>query len=233
VKDRDICIQEDKFRAILAHLFKDIDFTNKKTNNTFNICIKTLETGDLNINNINNLDKIKVHKYYLLTWYDKDNPMIMYTKGKKLKTIDTMKKELSPTLCDRGRPMGEKNFVTDNCFNIWDTQVEYYILIKYYKKYAKPIDHTYNLITNYLVSDMCIQNKTLVYPVTMYRPVQVPTYIPYPVKSRHIVNDVITQKQIIKEPNNSIEQFGMFTDLIDKINNKLTTVTSIMEPQSK
>jgi hypothetical protein len=217
-----IYLPDTKLRALMTFLFKDIDFVSNKKKADFLIRIRNTKKGHLNINNINNLpEEISIKKYYLLPWYDNDNPIIMYSTGSKtIKTID-IKKKILKTACERGEPHGEPNYITQKCKNIWDSQLEFNILSKYCDLYNIHIGYVYNLITNYLTADMCGINNQ---PVPVYYKVEVPKYIPYKVDN-YIDRP---QEQYIRKPSLDKKQFEIFTDLINKLSNKLLTVNEII-----
>jgi hypothetical protein len=254
LKYEEIYIREDKYRAFCTFIFKELDFTKEKDGEQYIISIKSIEDGDLNINNLNNLRNITTKKYHLLPWYDKDNPIIMFTNGKQNKSINSIREEIDDITCIRGKPSKIRNQITDVCYNIWDTRIEYYILGKYYKKFGISVDYLYNLLTNYLMSDMCMRDRMIPYPVSFYQRVEVPTYIPIPIEktnNQHIepvdkqniepVNkqniektintiQVIGKQDIVKtDVNKDIGHFNLFMDVINKISDKISTVNKIID----
>src|SRR5579871_3594269 len=84
-KENIIIINDTKIRHILKFLFIDLDFSKKGEG--FHINIKNNERSDLVINNLNNLSDLHTKHIYLLPWYSKDNPIIMY-KHKDEKELD-------------------------------------------------------------------------------------------------------------------------------------------------
>lgn len=257
LKYEDIYIHDDKYRAILSYLFPECDFTNVTRKNQFNISIKSIEYGNLNINNLNNLESIKVKKYYILPWYDKDNPLVMFTKGKKNKNIHKIKDKIDVMSCHRGKPHGYDNYISYNSFNTWDTQLEFSILNYYCQKFGADISFIYNLINEYLLADINPKKNI------QYYPVEVPTYIPYEV-TRYVTSDNSTGNNIngnignstgnninsniktitttnkesgdttINNINNKdIGQYGLFMDLIKKITNNLSIMNNIIDVNMK
>jgi hypothetical protein len=259
LKYEEIYIADDKFRAMLQYIFSDLEFTKKKrTKDQYIISIKNIEQGNLNINNINNLENIQAKKYYLLPWYDNDNPIIMYIKGKKTININDIKQKINITTCHRGKSYGQKNYITDKCYNIWDTQVEYIIFYKYCEKFGISMEYIYELVSNYLLSDLCLSNTYVPYPVAQ----EVPTYIPYEVQvTKEVIKEVpriiressqnnfnnigelnqdnsnIIKKtgqinpKSIKNPEQDIGQYKLFMDLINNINNKISTINKIIDTE--
>lgn len=163
-----IIIDNKKFRQILAVLFYDLEF--RRTGKGFQINIKNNKQTDLVINNINNLDKIKTNKAYLLQWYDDSNPIIMYRVSDKKFDLDELKKKIKRfSRWKRYVNYGPKNYVTDVCYidGFWDTAREYYVLDRYVNVYQTfSIKKIYEFITYALMHKICYARRVYVpYPV--------------------------------------------------------------------
>jgi len=163
-----IYIKEIKIRAFLSFIFKNMDFTDNKDEAEFIVRIKNIKVGNLNINNINNISKISIKKFYILPWYDSDNPLIMWTPGDRVLTRKWLKHNIAKTTLVRNEPHGEPNYITSLSRNIWDSQIEYNILSMYSSLYKLDIYYIYNLLTNFLLYDITGVDKTLISPVINY-----------------------------------------------------------------
>jgi hypothetical protein len=215
--NKTVYLPDTKIRAIISFLFKKIQFTNKKSDSDLIIRVRSIKKGDLYFNNINNLKKISVKSYRLLPYYDNDNPMIMYNHGDKKKNISDIEKKINKITCKRGNISGEKNNITDNCFQNWDTNIEYEILEKYSSFFNIDIKNVYELINNYLLSDLCCNNNFL-FNKLMPKVEYVEKYIPIPFT------------QYIEKPvKNNKTDYKVFIDLIGGLNEKLSLIDNNIE----
>lgn len=239
-----IYLRDSKIRKLVSILFEELKFTKKRKESNFIIRIRSNKKGDLIINNINNLnDTIYVKKYYLLPWYDNDNPLIMYNIGKKSQKKKQIKKKFKSITCKRGIALNKQNYITAKCGDIWDTRIEYKILSQYCELKQLNIRNVYKLINKYLTKDMCGIKK---YKKIITTNLCEPQFIPYPetqfIERPPILSSVINSiNKIESEQANlptqlpqqiiNLDPVGMnlFIDILDKLNSKFITLNNIID----
>jgi len=207
-----IIIHDDLFRNIAKVLFSNLTIKKHKKidkdakdskdielNNYFDINIRNNVQHGLVINNILNLSKIQNKNFYLLPWYNKDNPMIAFiAKSETMQiTIENVVDDIKKfTNIKRMLPHNPNNFIDIQCkINIWDSLTEYKILLNYGNKYLVDIVQTYTYISKALGEHMCIPKEIT------YVGVPVPIKINIPVK-----NNENQDEQILLKLNKTLEE---------------------------
>lgn len=184
--DENVIIYDDYYRQICKKLFDKIIF--KKRGDGFCINIKNNIKKDLIINNIENLDTINNDTFYLLPWYNKDNPIIaFYYMNNKNIDINKIKMDINSfSKIDRFKPHYPTNYIDNLCnINIWDSETEYKVLYSYCERYKLSIESTYEylskILSNYSCSKDNIKYISIPINVPIKVPIEVPVEIPIPV----------------------------------------------------
>ncbi len=246
LENQRVGLDNKKLRILLSSLFTRIDFTKKGVGFTINV--KNSKREGLVINNLNNLSDVRTKKIYLLPWYDKDNPTVMYFHRPEQvydlgKFVNDTKKF---SRCDRTKSYIRQNFV-NSCYglNIWDTDVEFSILDAYVRKFRNfDVATLYKLISDYLASDMCyakVERQIVHVPVQVPVEVRVEVPVKVPVvKEKEKVNmledikkkilDVDNDKQK-GESNGNIdkENYKQCISIIEKVANKIEKTNDLLD----
>jgi len=118
------------------------------------------------LNNLNNIDKIRTKKsnFFILPWFNVDNPIIMfkYNKNKKSIPFEEIKNYIINFHNIRTKNIiyQQLNLLPYRCnYVFWDILVEYNILLKYSIRYNINI----NIIATYLYNNInsynCMRNS--------------------------------------------------------------------------
>jgi len=177
---RDVYIKDHHFLKIIKCVFPNINFHyryKKKDENGLNIFIKThkIKTNALIINNINNIKEIRTKQknFYLLPWFNVNNPIVMfkYSKKRKEKNIETIKRKIHEfnhmrfnTYVDEQLPL--INYKCGIVF--WDIFTEYQILNAYSEIYRTNINVIYDFLNKYINSFNCSSVTPLRYIAPIY-----------------------------------------------------------------
>ena len=180
-KYKKIFINHKKFAKIIKKIFPhikvstNIDYNTKKSNLIILVRTNEIVNGSLVINNIDNIKKIKTKKsnFYLLPWFDTDNPIIMFKfdENQKEKNILKLKKKI--TLFHK--IYRSKHFIYHDLplnsykcdYIFWDIVTEFKILSLYANFYNLDV----NVINNYLcenVNSFNCQQKCMSHVVPLY-----------------------------------------------------------------
>jgi hypothetical protein len=127
IQSKYIYINSDRYKNIITELFPNLNFIDSKTKSNFKILIKSLDSGDVNINNINLIKKFNPKNIYCLPWFDYENPIIMYTNSSE--KSDKFDKD---KILDKLKNFSFNNRGNDN----WDSNSENIILNNFIKKYS-------------------------------------------------------------------------------------------------
>lgn len=172
---RDVYIKDKHFFKIITYIFPDLRLHcryKKKEEKGLNILIKThkVKTNALIINNINNIKEIKTKQknFYLLPWFNVDNPIVMfkYSKKRKEKNIEAIKKKIYKfNLIRFGNYVnGRLPLVNYKCGIVfWDIFTEYQILKKYSEIYGTDVNVIYDFLVKYVNSFNCISATSIKY----------------------------------------------------------------------
>jgi len=219
---KNIRINSNKYKEDLEYLFPNLIFVT--TNSNFDICIKTKILGDINICNLEYIDKIKSDKVYLLPYYDNDNPIIMYElnpKNKIKQDIDKIKNKINQI---------------NNCYD--NSNIENKIL-KYYLELNGPFNNNLKDLIDYInqISGNIIYKEKI---ITKKVNVSIPT--PYLVPVPMIQNSSVTEKKIeelkdiIKKnkilAKKEIDEKTDLNKIIDELKSALETVNNGLELES-
>jgi len=192
-----IYINLERFKNIIVDLFPKLNFVKTEKTSDFKIFIKSLETGDVNINNINLIKKFDPKNIYCLPWFDYENPIIMYTSfptsSNKFDKNKVLNKFKSFSFNNRGKysPKDIESSYNDS----WDIYIEDIILSNYINKfkswsYEDLSKFINNMFTNTVYIDKIIKKKINV-------PVPTPYYIPVPFQSNQNVEMTKIEKNNI------------------------------------
>jgi hypothetical protein len=176
-----------RYQKDLEYLFPKLNFVNNKSN--FDICIKTNLLGDLNITNLELVNKIKTNKIYLLPYYDNENPLIMYR-------INGSKSDVKQDLLK----IKSKINKIDNCYDNLDMENSIY---KLYLKLETPFNNNISDLIDYInqTSGNIIYKDKIIHKT---KKIEIPTpylvQIPIPI-NRYETNsakqDIIINEKVI------------------------------------
>jgi len=154
-----VYIEDKFFYRLIKDLFPILDVQNRYEDEPgkygVNICVKTTQYnhGDLILNNINNIDDLRTKRknLFLLPWFNRNNPIIMfkYDERKNKGDINQLKRRIKKFHKVRLENIVVGNYVLPsyNCqYLFWDMFLEYYIL----KKYSIFFNIDVDIIANYL-----------------------------------------------------------------------------------
>jgi hypothetical protein len=206
----------------MAYLFDDIMFY-KIGESGFKINIKNSERDGLVINNMNNLTGVQTGKVYLLPWYDKDNPIVMYyhRPGENYDLNGFAKDVAEFSKCKRSMSYIKQNYVV-GCYgvNTWDTDVEYRVLNLYVSRVKKfDIGALYKLISDYLAADTCYTKVDRQY---FGLPVERQVYVPV---------EVVKEKEVIDK--SGIKNYEMCMNVLEKVTSKIKSTNDLLDVINK
>ena len=182
-----IKINSMRYQRDLEYLFPKLNFVNIKSN--FDICIKTNLLGDLNITNLELINKIKTNKIYLLPYYDNENPLIMYR-------INGSSSDVKQDLLKIKTKINK----IDNCYDNLDMENSIY---KLYLKLETPFNNNILDLIDYInqTSSNIIYKDKIIHKT---KKIEIPTpylvQIPIPINSYETnlaKQDIIINEKVI------------------------------------
>lgn len=213
-KYNQINIENKHYFKIIRQLFPMFrvtrDYDKEKT--SLNIYVRSRKIRDhgLIINNLDNIKKIRSKKkhFYLLPWFNINNPIIMfkYDKSKPKKNIDKLKGYVEKFNIIRLKEYSyERIPIMSYKFNIlfWDIFVEYRILNRYCRLTNSNINTIYDFLTKFLGGFN----------------VNVPTYVP-----RYIERPYIQKEYIMIDNNSPTQQIDQIVN--PQVNQSINPVTN-------
>lgn len=230
----DIIIYDDLFRNIAKVLFSNLTVKkrNKGSESSFDINVRSNVQRGLVINNVLNLSEIQNKNFYLLPWYNKDNPMIAFiVKPESTQiVIEKAVKDIEEfTNTKRMLPHDPKNFIDIQCnINIWDSLTEYKILLNYSNKYLVDIIQTYNYISKALGEHTCIP-KEITY-VGIPVPVKINVPIPVPIQNIEVKEQYQSPIQVSQASQASQASSQLPAQLPTQTTTQAPTLTKIIRP---
>jgi hypothetical protein len=202
--NKTIIINNNLYGSIIKLFFDDLILKkHKKTHhkNVYFINIKNvIQTEHVHINNLNNFQIIHNKRIILLPWYDKDNPIIMFTYDEK-QTANM------PQLIDdltyfekhiRFTKFNSPGRTKTNCIiDCWDTYYERKILKKFVKLYPEyNVNQVNETINKILLYPTCSNNPKYIQHIQPVQPVQTIKYVEVP---KYIKNECKPEiKEVIK-----------------------------------
>jgi hypothetical protein len=171
-----INIKDRQYRNVLRDLFPSLIITKNydySRPSYLNIYIKTNTTKNdsLILNNINNIDKIQTKKknFFLLPWFNIDNPIIMFKVNEKKDKRDINKIIKKISSFNKNRIsyyiIGQLPIISYTCNIIfWDIYMEYQILEQYCKYTLDDVDDVYKYLTKIFNSYKCAEKIQIYVP---------------------------------------------------------------------
>ena len=224
-----IQINSNRFKEDVEYLFPQLNFV--ENNSTFTISIKSKLLGDINITNIEYIDTIKSNKIYLLPYYDKENPIIMYNldNSNKNQNIEKIKEKIN---------------TINYCYS--NNEIESDIL-NYYLEQKNPFNNNLNDLIDYInqVSSNIIYKEKII-----EKKIKVPTpyLVPIPFqdisqksfkkdfsnnKTKEQINEIkkiITiKKSEIKNIDNNVDNNVYYINEIKKLNEIIDELSKVIK----
>ena len=227
-KYNQINIENKLYFKLIRQLFPMFRVTRNydKEKTSLNIYARSRKIKDngLIINNLDNIKRIKSKKkhFYLLPWFNVNNPIVMfkYDKSKPKKNIDKLKRYIEKFNIIRLKEYSHERIpIMSYRFNIlfWDIFVEYRILNRYCRLTNNNINSIYDFLTKYL-GGLNVNVPTYV-PRYIERPYIQKEYIMIDNDSSHATNQIVNQpiNSPINPPINPVTNasIGLSTDIID------------------
>lgn len=247
LQNKTIIINNDIYGSIIKMFFTELKFKKKpkdRYKNKFFINIKSnaLPHQDLYINNLNNFIEINNKKTKLLSWYDKDNPIVMFHYKKDGKHIDMDKLKEDITYFDnfiRYEKYNVLGMTKNKCMiDCWDTYYEIKILKKFTKLYVRyNVKYVNDMINKILLSPSCDIGKIAYIPVNncpASGQSNVRDVIKYlPGETREVIKkvEVIKEVKVIEKIEVPTEVIKYKTDptIIKILTDKLAEVNTILD----
>ena len=217
LKNKNIIIENKKVRDFIKSIFYKLTIPNKTSSSSKNFYFnirKIVKQQDFIIDYINNYDKdIPTDRLWLVPYYDRNDPLIIYkySKTKKISTKEYKNKISLFSNCQRG------NYMNTNTY--WDILYESTIINKSKNIISSDI---YNLLNTYLTSSYTdtveVKYRNVFQPVYQY----IPQY-----KDREVVKEVVKEKEVVNHI--EVKNNEDMKELIGLIDEKIKNVNEITE----